>query len=342
MKRRLILGLLGALACGTANQHFDRPNPSERVAPPPTSEGARPTSGESHAAVRIVVEPGDRGRSLTAAIQGAKKSVHVTMYLMTLKTNQIVKALIERAQEGVDVKVILNAKFPNNINANKRVYQALEQAGVNVKWAPAAFEYTHSKCVIIDGNEAWIMTMNAVWSAFEKNREYAAIDSEPADVAEAELIFAADWDDKSSTPQGDLVVSPDNARARIEGLISSAKKTIDVEVESLSDTGIVARLSEAEARGVQVRAVIGQTERPATQQAIAKLKEAGVEVVDATGKEPPIHAKAIVVDNTKAYIGSINMTYTSLTKNRELGVIVTVPSEVAKVATTIARDLQLN
>ena len=53
---------------------------------------------------------------------------------------------------------------------------------------------------------------------------------------------------------------------------------------------------------------------------------------------PYIHAKSIVVDGTAAYVGSENFTTSSLQYNRELGVIVTVLSEVQKVLNATATD----
>jgi phosphatidylserine/phosphatidylglycerophosphate/cardiolipin synthase-like enzyme len=52
-----------------------------------------------------------------------------------------------------------------------------------------------------------------------------------------------------------------------------------------------------------------------------------------------IHAKAIVVDGTTAWIGSENFTTGSLKYNREVGVIFTTPSEVAKVQAAIQSDV---
>ena len=36
-----------------------------------------------------------------------------------------------------------------------------------------------------------------------------------------------------------------------------------------------------------------------------------------------VHVKAIIVDGARAYMGSENLTTTSLTKNREIGLVVT-------------------
>ena len=51
-----------------------------------------------------------------------------------------------------------------------------------------------------------------------------------------------------------------------------------------------------------------------------------------------IHAKAIIVDEQRAYVGSQNFSRTSLEFNRELGVIVSDPLAVARLTAVFAGD----
>jgi phosphatidylserine/phosphatidylglycerophosphate/cardiolipin synthase-like enzyme len=53
---------------------------------------------------------------------------------------------------------------------------------------------------------------------------------------------------------------------------------------------------------------------------------------------PYIHAKAIVVDGAKVFVGSQNFTPTALLQNREIGVVTDAASEVTKVRNVIAKD----
>ena len=75
---------------------------------------------------------------------------------------------------------------------------------------------------------------------------------------------------------------------------------------------------------------------PGQQDALAKLKAANVPV--RAVKSPDIHAKAIVADGTRAFIGSQNFTPTALTANREVGIITDAQAEAQKVASVIAGD----
>lgn len=322
-----------ALSCNTAGLTY-----------PPDAEGDDagddagalpfPVTSQAH----VIVEPSDNGGALLAAINGAKTSIHMTMYL--LSNNAVTSALIARKKAGVDVKVILNKTFPDPGFDNTPTFDQLSQNGVPVTWAPAAFTYTHSKCVLIDASQAWIMTMNLTFSSASTNREYLVIDDEPADVSEAESVFAADFSGTPATTISRLVVSPINARARLVALIAFATQTLDVEAESLSDAGIVAALRAAKQAGIAVRVVVSdQMYSAAMLQAIAALKGAGIPIVKLAN--PYQHAKAIVADaaipeRAVAFVGSENFTQNSIDSNREIGLF--LATDLATLAATINAD----
>jgi hypothetical protein len=286
--------------------------------------------------IQIIVEPSDNGDSVVAAIKGAKTSVHVVVYLLT--DNEVIQALIDRHTAGVDVRVLLNQNFYSGTTDNSTSYSKLSTAGVPVKWAPAQFNLTHQKTILIDNSVAWIMTMNLSLSSPTKNREYLAIDSEAADVAEAEAIFEGDWANTPvANPQGKLLVAPVNARAGLVALINTAATSLDVEAEVISDPGIVDALDQRADAGVKVRLVIASgTTSTSQDSAVKTLLSHGVEVKILT--TPYMHAKAIVADQHYAYIGSENFTANSLDNNRELGLVTAKASEVQKVTTTIDQD----
>jgi cardiolipin synthase len=300
-----------------------------------SSSGGTNSSGLSWTtAVTIIVEPSDDAQGLISAIKAAKTSVHMEMYL--LSNTDIIDALISQHQAGVDVKVVLNETFPSSgadSGSNMSSYTALQGGGVPVVWAPAGFTYTHEKGVIIDGTTAWIMTMNATQSSPTANREYLAVDTDPADVAEAEAIFEHDYADQSYVPSGKLVVSPTNSRKYLTALIGSAKKSIAMEAEELTDAGIVSALETAASHGIKVQVVMADA---TTTDSAPALKAAGVQLVVYT--KYYVHAKSIVVDGGYAYVGSENFSAGSLGFNRELGIVTDTPAAVQQVATTTASD----
>jgi phosphatidylserine/phosphatidylglycerophosphate/cardiolipin synthase-like enzyme len=312
--------------------------PIDGAAPPEDDAGDTADAGDdaTSAGVKIIVEPGDDGAALLAAINGAKTSVHMTMYLMT--SDEIIAALIAASKRpGMDVKVVLNKTFPTNTALNADAFKRLKDGGVNVVDAPPAFSFTHAKCVIIDAKEAWVMTMNTTQTAPSKNREFLAIDPDPADVAEAEQIFAGDFTNTAIPFAGKLVVAPNNALPRLLTLIRDATTSLDVEGEEFSDGSIRDALIAAAKAGIKVRLVVPSAAgTPQQTEAIKAVKAAGVAVVGTA--TPYIHAKAIVVDGARAYVGSINFSTGSLVNNREIGVVFGGATEVAKVSAAIATD----
>ena len=316
--------------------------PEEDGAVPVTEADATPAPDARPSAevplsmdVKIIVVPQSNDQPLIDAIAAAKTSVHVIMYLFT--STRVQNALVSAKQKGRDVKVILNQTFPGGSGSNQNMFNTLKNAGIQVVWAPSGFTLTHAKTVIIDATTAWIMTMNTTQTSPTDNREFLAVDSEPVDVAEAEDIFDADFNNQSHQLKGNLVVSPINSLARLTALIETATTSVDLEGEELSDTSIVKALIARADAGVKVRCVLPDATRtPAQEAAVTMLKAHMVPLV--TVSKPYIHSKAIVVDGVRAYVGSENFTTASLIYNREIGVIFGDPAEVMKVTSTIAKD----
>jgi len=348
---KLVVALLLAAACASPHVTTDASGGGDDAGDAPGMTADANVHGTT--AISIIVEPDGMGAAqLVAAINAAHTAIDVTMY--TMSNTSIINALKARAQAGVSVRVILDGSTTNK-SFNTPAKTTLTTAGAQVVWSNPAFTYTHEKTITIDGTSAWIMTMNATGTAPSENREYLALDTDPADVAEAIAIFEADFAMHAIAPTGALVVANTNAKAELVALINAATTTLDVEGEEFSDLssgGIVEAVTAAAHRGVAVRVVIGNSSPDTT--SINRVKLAGGQVVvtgptsgNGTQAHPYIHAKAIAIDCAgpsgtatcaKGYVGSENFSTGSLGYNRELGVIFTSPAELAKVAAAIATD----
>jgi phosphatidylserine/phosphatidylglycerophosphate/cardiolipin synthase-like enzyme len=340
----------GAFACGdsttadgTTTNHKDGGTQSGDDGGDPTDDGGTIPTGDGGGiaysnALSIIVEPSDDGSALLNAIKAAKTSIHMTMYLLT--DNDTINALVKQKAAGLDVKVVLNETFPSGQgNSNASAYQTLHSTNAGmVVYASNEFTYTHEKCIVIDGTTAWIMTMNESSSAPTSNREYLAVDTDPGDVSEADAIFNADFTHTFITPTGNLLVAPSNDKARIRALIATATKSIDVEVEELSDYDVVNDLAIQADNGSKVRIVLSDISPSSAQNtAVTKLKaHANVSLV--TTHDPYIHAKAIIVDGTRMYVGSANLTDNSMDSNRELGLVTETASVIAPVQSALGTD----
>ncbi|MBX3229320.1 MAG: hypothetical protein KIT84_18130 [Labilithrix sp.] len=302
----------------------------------------QPVTLRMTSAVTIQVQPVDSGAAILAAIKGAKKSVHMTMYLLT--DTKVIAALGDAKDGGRDVKVVLNKSFPTNGGSNTAAFDALTARGVDVVWSSATYRYTHAKTILIDGEKAIVMTMNLTPSSPKTNREYIATDVDPADVADLEKVFAADRAGEAVSLGSKLVLSPDGTNTNgaprdfLRAFIDSAQTSLDVEVQTLSDRSLVDGILAAHKAGKDVHVVIDGDVSTTNAQltVISKLKQAGVPLKSL--KTPDLHAKVIVVDGAKLFVGSQNFTATALDDNREVGIFTDAAAEAAKVKTQIASD----
>jgi cardiolipin synthase A/B len=197
-----------------------------------------------------------------------------------------------------------------------------------VRWAPTRFQFSHIKMFVVDQATAVIMTLNLSYSALNLNREFAVITTEPEDVAEARSLFAADWANKSIELSTPLVVGPDTSRAVLTGLIERAKISIEIYAEVVRDQSIRTALLDAIDHGVTVRILVPEDPSPDDAAIYDELVRGGVQV--SLLADVYSHAKAIIVDGSAAFVGSQNLTATSLDENRELGMVLVEPANLAR------------
>ena len=276
--------------------------------------------------ISILTQPEAGTQPVVEAIDGARRSVWVQIYMIT--DVQVIEALGRAARRGLDVRVLLeeNPYNPGNPNSalsgNQKIATDLEALGVKVAWSNPAFNFTHAKTMLVDGEVAYVLTYNLTKAATETNREFAVIDRALSDVEEFRRIFLADWERKPYQPlDPDLVVSPNNARLRILGLMDQARRELLVGVEVISDPEVVALLIEKRRAGVDVRVLVGGVKKVAANIAPARALVDGGVPTRSQGR-PYLHAKYVIADGAAAYLGSINFSTNSLNENRELGLLI--------------------
>ena len=264
----------------------------------------------------LFVEPGAGIRPVIGALASARQSIDLVVYLLT--DARVISALEQAKDRGVRVRVLLEPHPYGSGPGNRRSYDKLQQLDIPVRYAPNRFRYTHEKAFVIDHHLALISTTNFTRSAFSRNREYGYFDSLPADVREIEGMFEADWKDQPYfPPDSRLVVSPTNSRRKIVDLIRSARRFLLIQDETISDPEVIRAIAQRQAAGVTVRVEVEENRD------LDRLQEAGIPAQKFEGRY--LHAKAIVVDGSEAYVGSENLTANSLDHNRELGVVLKDP-----------------
>ena len=283
------------------------------------------TASASAVAFAVWAEPAAGFGQVYRFVLSARHSLDMTMYELDDRSAEA--DLAADASRGVDVRVLLDKAYHGG-SYNEAAYSYLRSHGVHVKWAPSSV-IVHQKTITVDNRAAIIMTGNLTSEYYATSADFTLEDTRPADVARIVGAFDDDWagdltkswyDIPAHGQEGDLIFSPGSEGALV-GLISSAKRTVETSSEEMDSYKVEDALEADARRGVSVEVLM--TEDSSWDSALNKLKAAGVHV-----KLYPysynglyIHAKALIVDGTTAYVGSINYSTASLVYNRELGLI---------------------
>lgn len=281
---------------------------------------AQPIVQSSTSLTRIFFEPNAGETPFLSVINGAKSSLKIEVYVMT--SNDVFEAIGNAVKRGVNVQVILT-QHPYNMEAqSKYAYEELNSVGAHVKWAPVRFTYDHAKFMIADNSIGIFGTSNLTYSGISQNFEVDALTKDPNLVKALDMVFEADWKNvpAGSIPREYLVLSP-NSESDIVWLINNAKKSLKIVEEEVPEGSVFDAIKAAAKRGVNIQIVEPHSNVRAAsgQYALASLAKLGVHV--GLVKEPYIHAKMIIVDSRYLFVGSQNVSYTSLYQNREVGAI---------------------
>jgi phosphatidylserine/phosphatidylglycerophosphate/cardiolipin synthase-like enzyme len=304
---------------------------------PHKSEYAKQEILGAQTGLTAFVEPEDGLEPILKRIEGSTKQILVEVYIIS--DPRIISELVAADQRGVDVRVILEEKPFGGNNLNQKSKKTLEAGGVRVQWSQKAFRFTHEKTMIFDDQETCILNANLSTSAFVKNREFSVCTTNDLEVKELQNIFWTDWNGGNiNLTQENIIVSPINSRGKLISLIKQAKSHIEIIMEVLNDDEAVAILKER-AQQIPVRVLLPQPEQ------ILADKDAAEQIGRSGGwvkklGSPYLHAKLILIDGERAYIGSVNLSASSFDENREVGIIVSQPEIVQRFLNVFETDWQ--
>jgi phosphatidylserine/phosphatidylglycerophosphate/cardiolipin synthase-like enzyme len=284
----------------------------------------------------VFITPMDGRGPLLEEIAAARREITLQIYLVS--DNQVIDALAAAVKRGVHVRVLLEEHPYGGGGGQPEIFERLKKAGIDVRWGNPVFRFSHVKTFTMDGAVAVIMNMNLTYSAFNQNRELNVVTNEPEMVQHALAIFEADWNRAAEPEMGPLILSPTTSRDALLAFIDSATTSLDIYAEVLRDDAFFQAIAHAAERGVLVRIVMSPgDERQVT--TLNGLVERGVLVRIVS--DVYIHAKLFLVDRERAFVGSQNMTSTSLDQNREIGVIIDDPGAVERIGRVFDVDFRL-
>jgi phosphatidylserine/phosphatidylglycerophosphate/cardiolipin synthase-like enzyme len=295
----------------------------------------------------LVQYPAAGFHGLYAQTAAARTSIDMEMY--ELDDSLEIAALISAEHRGVSVRVLLDSAFEVRAS-NEPAFAALKAGGVAVKFATSSTIF-HIKTTTFDDETSDISTANLTPQYYSTTRDATIVDSYPVQVKAIVGTFDNDWNgedpasDEANAPG--LVWSPD-AESTMVHEINSAQSSVDFTSEELSDPYVYDALATVAQRGVRCRVVM--MDDPEWAKAFGAVTGAGcvVHVLPDTKTGLYMHEKLIVVDagtpNATAMIGSQNASYSSLSFDRELSIILTgsqAPSVVDSLTRTFESDFDV-
>jgi len=305
----------------------------------------------ARAATRLYVAPDDGAAYLKRFLASARREVEVALYLWTRGRLDLAETLAGEARRGVRVRVLLDER-PGGEPQDPEVLRVLRAGGVEVRFvSPVRFAHYHIKAARVDGRRLWFSTGNWTRSSFTRNREYSLVTDRPDWVAEFGRVFAADWEARAlALSDAALVWSPQrvysilhpfwegNARRRLLGLIAAARTDLLIEQNGFTDEALYQALLEAMDRGVRVRLLGDARSRNSHYfgRMAERLRAQGAQVRYLSGLK--VHAKAMLVDGERAFVGSQNFTAAALTANRELGAVLQAGPALARLQARMEAD----
>lgn len=329
--------------------------------------------------VKLLKDAAENYPAWMEAIENARERIFFESYIIheDKQGERFADALIEKAKQGVDVKLIYD--WMGGFGATSQSFwNRLRRGGVDVRcYNPLKFtdllavlSRDHRKSLIVDGRVAFVsgLCVGQDWVGYpEKNLSAwrdTGVQIKGAAVADVERAFALIWtemgeplDESKLSKREDFDKEGNIALRVIDGVPSSSYVyRIDQilaagarETMWLTDAYFVGvpsylqSIKDAAKDGVDVRILVPQSTdiaivRDTTRSTYRPLLEAGVRVFEWNGSM--VHAKTAVFDGSFSRIGSTNLNVASWFGNYELDVLIEDENFGAKMQEMFLNDLE--
>jgi len=138
-----------------------------------------------------------------------------------------------------------------------------------------------------------------------------------------------------------LIVLPDDSAAQIVQAIAGATRSILVKMFVFTDPGLLDAVIAAKNRGVDVRVMLNPARRNGeddNHEARLVLTGSGVDVNDSNPIFNLTHEKSMVVDESVAFVKSLNWETKNLTETRDYAIVTNHPHEVREIVDCFEAD----
>lgn len=297
----------------------------------------------------------------------AEARTRIRIEICVLEDPQILAGLKQALERGVKVQVIVDrGKYEALQPERTNLANYVVASGGELHLSNAIFPRSFPKIILIDGRKFIMGSACLDTTTFQQYRDYFVVSYDRAVFRDLSALFDNDWQ-YSSVPGGDevpfnptpqltaapLAVGPVNAASRLTTFIQYARRSLDVTTELLGNAALESELVAAVRRGVAVRlisplCVNGATPDIRTLQnaSLKRLQENGVQVhvtgPGQTFQKPYMHARSMLADGGRLYIGSISFSPDSSTFNREAGLFMYDWAAVAVYRSRFNQDFAAN
>ncbi len=260
---------------------------------------------------------------LLKAIKQAKKSIEIVIF--RFDEREIEEALEDAAERGVFVHALIAFTNRGGEQHLRKLEMRFLEKGITVARTADDLVRYHGKMMIVDGKELYLLTFNYTHLDIEHSRSFGIVTRNRQLVKEASRLFECDTKRQPYTSTcDDLVVSPANARSRLQEFLKRAKKELLIYDVDVADKSIIRTLEERSQAGVQVR-IIGH---------VARSKHIGARQF----KRMRLHTRVIIRDCKQAFLGSQSLRKLELDERREIGMIVNNAKIVRSLITVFEDD----
>jgi phosphatidylserine/phosphatidylglycerophosphate/cardiolipin synthase-like enzyme len=154
-------------------------------------------------------------------------------------------------------------------------------------------------------------------------------------------VAALPLDQPQGAARDSLIVEPDNGMGRIDDLLASPRRTLDLTMYELSDPTAESLLAADAARGVRVRVLLdGGFQRSRNTPAYDFLRGRGVQVYWSSRRYTVTHEKTFLIDGSTAVVMSLNLTSQYYASSRDVAVVDRDRRDAAAIEAVFRADIR--
>ena len=262
----------------------------------------------------LIIQPGDSFFPIVDLIDSAARSIKMTIFRMDDPI--VLDALRFAVTRNVKVQALVAPTSKGWTKRNKKLGDDLARLGVEVRMPrvkKGRIKRYHYKIMMVDDSQSLILTFNPTQKNLHYARDFGLLLRDNEITTELNRLFDADWHGQSFQPtELPLVISPHNSRKKLMEFIDSATRSIRILDAKVEDKQVMGLLLLKASMGCDVKIISRDTfyHQVVPNFHVRKLARY------------KLHAKCVVVDGIRFFIGSQNLRAVSLDHRREVGILV--------------------